>query len=141
VLSITLWGIVALSLLILELVTGTLILLFFAIAAAVTAMAALAGIEALHWQLVVFGLCGIASLGLFRKKLLERTGHGSPTPSADVGETVVAESEIAPQGEGIVTYQGAPWTVINVGATAIARGQRARIVRTEGVRLFVEAVP
>ena len=139
-LSITLWGIVALTLLIFELVTGTLILLFFAIAAALTALAALLGLEALHWQLMFFGVGGIAALGIFRKKLLLRSGHGSPMPSADVGETVVAESDIPPQGEGIVAYQGAPWTVTNVGATPIPRGRRAKIVRTEGVRLFVEAL-
>lgn len=140
VLIVTLWAIAALALLIAEILSGTFILLFFAIAATLTALAALSGLAALHWQLVLFAVVGVTLLLLFRKKLLARSGHGKHPAPVDVGGIVTCESEIAPGTEGVAAYQGAPWTVKNVGEAPIARGQRARIVRTEGVRLFVEAI-
>ncbi len=140
-LTITLWGIAALTLLILEILSGTFILLFFAIAAAITALASLAGLEAVHWQLVLFAASGIGALALFRKKLLRRSGqgHGKGAPGVDVGSFAVVDSDLEPGGQGVATYQGSPWSVTNAGSAPLARGQRARIIRTEGVRLFVEA--
>ena len=140
VLSVTLWGIAALALLIFEILSGTFILLFFAIAAAVTALAALAGLAALHWQLVLFAACGIALLALFRKKLLQRASQSKAHTPVDVGGVVTCESEIAPGAEGVAAYQGAPWTAKNVGEAPIARGQQGRIVRTEGVKLFITSL-
>lgn len=139
VLPITVWGIAALTLLIAEILSGTFILLFFAVAAAITALVTLAGLTALHWQLVIFAVCGVGSLALFRKKLLRRSGNSRGMPTVDVGGIVIVESDLAPGAQGVAAYQGAPWNVTNHGHAPLARGQRARIVRTEGVRLFVEA--
>lgn len=55
---------------------------------------------------------------------------------AMVGGTVEAEEDISDGGSGRVRYGGELWNA--VAASALKRGQRARIVKIEGLKLWVE---
>jgi membrane protein implicated in regulation of membrane protease activity len=138
------WLILGIALLGYELVTpgGFYVLFFGAAALGLGALVALgiAGPASLQWLL--FSVLSIASLLLFRGPLLRRiklreTG-GAPIDSM-LGEIATPLDEIAPGAVGRVELRGAAWSARNSGAAAVASGQRCRVLRVEGLQLWIEA--
>ncbi len=138
------WVILGIVLLGYELVTpGGFYVLFFG--AAALALGALVGLglaipASLEWLL--FSVFSIASLVLFRGPLLRRirlreTG-GAPVDSM-IGEIATPVDEIAPGAVGRVELRGSSWSARNSGAAAIASGQRCRVLRVDGLQLWIEA--
>ena len=52
-----------------------------------------------------------------------------------------ADDELAPGGESRASHRGTKWTIRNVGGGNIPAGQRARVVKTEGLVLHVSNDP
>jgi membrane protein implicated in regulation of membrane protease activity len=131
------WAVLGVILLSAEVMSGTLVLLFFGVAAFIVAVAKLAGLDVLWIELLVFAVAGGSSLLLFRSKLREALAHRSAGYRGDRHETITLTTAIAAGGEGRVEYQGTTWTAVNEGGRALDAGERVMIVRTEGVKLFV----
>ena len=55
------------------------------------------------------------------------------------GESIVIDQDLAAGAEARVEYRGTKWTARNVGSGAIASGDRAIVVKAEGLTLHVEA--
>jgi membrane protein implicated in regulation of membrane protease activity len=93
-------------------------------------------------QLLAFGLSAIVAVWLGRPFLERRLG-GPAQPvrtnaAALVGRTGRVAQPIAADLPGRVVVDGDDWRAEAVSGGAIAAGARVRIVRIEGVTLFVE---
>jgi membrane protein implicated in regulation of membrane protease activity len=53
------------------------------------------------------------------------------------GETAIVLDDLAPGAVGKAELRGTSWTAQNAGAAALSRGQRCRVVRVEGLTLFI----
>lgn len=125
-------GLVALELL----AGGELWLLLAGVAAVLVGLVALAGVESLALQLLVFSLLG-CSVYLLKSRLLpaRRTDEAIPTL---VGELGVAVTEIAPGRAGKAELRGTQWTARPADDRTMAPGAGVRVVWVEGVSLYVE---
>jgi len=136
-----LWMVLGFLLLIAEMVTPGLFLLFFGVAGMVVGLLKLLGVTGPVWmEWVLFSGIAVVSLLLFRKPLLARVKQRS---GEDVdrleAEAAVAMEDIAPEKVGRVELRGSPWSARNVGASDITRGQRCRVEHVDGLMLRVRA--
>ncbi len=134
------WFVLGLLLLLAEFLTpGALFQLFFGLGAVAVGLLEATGVRmSLPFQLLLFLVLSLGSLALLRKPLQLRIGR-APEEEVDqlVGETVQALEDIAVDGIGKGELRGSVWNVRNVGDTAIARSQRCRVERVQGLTLLI----
>ena len=53
------------------------------------------------------------------------------------GETALVTEDVAPGGVGKAEMRGTSWTARTSAATLLARGQRCRVERVEGLTLWL----
>lgn len=139
--SATAWLIIGFGLIIAEIFTLTLVLLFFGIAAVLVAGIKLFGLNNLTYELILFAVLGIASILLFRQRICS---SWSKNPGAsmeiDHNKTFTLTAEIPAGGEASVQYQGTAWTAVNRGPAALSAGSQVKVVETDGVKLIVQSV-
>lgn len=136
---VVVWTVVGLILVVLELFTTTFVLVFFGIAALITAILPLAGHHHLVAELLVFSLLAILGIFLFRSKVV--AGFQSKQElTLDHERLVILTEDVGAAGTATLFYQGAPWTVVNESSQDLKKGQKVRITKTEGVKLFVVGV-
>lgn len=120
---------------------GSFFLLFFGIAAVV--VGGLVGIGAggeawLQWLL--FSIVSVASLIIFRRRLLEgfSTSRAS-TVGTDgfVGEVAILLDDLSPGAVGKAELRGTAWSVRSRADRMLARGKRCRVEWVEGLTLWV----
>ena len=83
----------------------------------------------------------VVLLLLFRNPLLRwMATRVPPSPEVDtlVGESAVASGTIAPGGIGQAQLRGTVWGARNGSPAAIAAGSRCRVVRVEGLVIWIE---
>jgi len=135
------WIILGLVLSAIELATpGGFFIIFFGVAALVVGLLALLDLTPAPWlQWLLFPIFALISLRLFRKPVMDRLGIGdrSGLDKVDslVGEIAVPTDPITPGGHGHAELRGAMWSARNVGATALAAGERCRVVAVQGLML------
>jgi hypothetical protein len=83
----------------------------------------------------------VGTLVLFRRPLLRMVEPVSRPHDVDslVGETAVPLEDIPAGAIGKAEMRGTSWTARNVGAGALARGQRCKVERVEGLMLCVRS--
>lgn len=116
-------------------------LVFMGISAALVGLAGLLGIAMPEWaQWTAFAALSLVSFFTFRKSLYAKI-HGGVTGFREnlSGDTVNIDEDIEPGGEARVDHRGSKWTARNTGSAAIAAGSRAKVVKTDGLTLHVEA--
>ena len=136
------WAAVATVLLIGEMMTATFGLLFFGLAAAVTALVVLIkpdlGVEV---QLIIFAVLGLLGAYFGRKWIKQKlASRAAPPIEVDSNSEFVADRDIEPGAEGAVLYQGVPWTAVNDSNEPIRKGDRVRVARTSGIKLMIQKV-
>jgi membrane protein implicated in regulation of membrane protease activity len=134
------WIVLGLALLLGELITpGGFYILFFGIGAVV--VGALAGFDLAGpawFQVILFSAVSVVTLWLFRERLLKVTQGATPhNVDSMVGETAVIMENIPSNGIGKAEMRGTPWNARNIGEKPLARGERCRVERIEGLTLFV----
>ena len=136
------WLVLGLVLLGLELAApGGLMALFFGIGALIVGMLALVGAAGPTWvQWLLFSVFSILSLAFLRKPLQARFNSGGRPGAVDAleEESAIVTEEIRAGEVGKVELRGASWTARCDGAT-LPRGQRTRVVRREGLTLWVRS--
>jgi inner membrane protein len=92
-------------------------------------------------QWLLFSVISVGTLALFRRPLLRMVEPASRPHEVDslVGETAVALDDIQAGAIGKAELRGTAWTARNVGSGALARGQRCKVERVEGLMLFVRS--
>ena len=136
------WLLLGLLLLLAELLTpGGFYIIFFGIGAIVVGILAGFQFAGPPWfQYILFSLVSVTALWLFREKLLQLT-RAAPSELVDnlVGETAVSLDDIPVNGIGKAEMRGTSWNARNIGDQPLARGQRTRVERIEGLTIFVRA--
>jgi membrane protein implicated in regulation of membrane protease activity len=134
------WIVLGLMLVLGELVTpGGFYILFFGIAAIVVGILAGFNVAGPPWfQVIVFSVLSVLTLWLFRERLLQST-HPDILDQVDtlVGETAVITEEIPSRGIGKAEMRGASWSARNIGEKSLARGERCKVERVEGLTIYV----
>ncbi len=136
------WLVFGLFLVLAEIATaGGFYVIFFGVSAIVVGVFAsmnLAGNTPM--QFLLFGVLSVASLLLFRQRLLRwfQTDPQAPPVDQLVGEVAVVTEELPPNGVGRVELRGSAWSARNGAAVALARGARCRVTRVDGLVLCVE---
>jgi membrane protein implicated in regulation of membrane protease activity len=114
-------------------------LVFLGVAALLTGILGAAGLSGgIATQWAIFGGLSVVLLVGFRARVYGRLrGTQAPGHETIVGESAVAQAEIAPGALGRAELRGTSWSARNVGAEPIAAGARARVVRVEGLVIDV----
>lgn len=136
------WIILGILLILSELLATSIIAVFIGIGALVTGLALWAGlIDALAWQLLLFGLVSLGSLVLARGRMKSwfggftaDRGQGGTAFREDLGERVTVADDFD-QGAGRVLLNGVAWDALS--EDDLKAGEVAWVVANEGIRLSV----
>lgn len=136
------WAAVAAILLAGEVITTSFVLVFFAVAAAVTALLTLIRPElGSSIQLIIFGVLGLVGLLGGRRWIRARMlARAAPAFYVDSNSEFAVDRDLAVGAEGAVLYQGSPWTAVNDGQDAIKAGDRVKVARTSGIKIMIVKV-
>ena len=120
---------------------GGFYLLFFGIAALmVGALVGMDVVQAEWLQWLLFSVLAILSLLLLRKPLIHLTqGHPPQIMDSMVGESAILLDELQPGHTGKAELRGSTWSARNVGAIPLPSGQRATVVKVDGLMLWVKS--
>lgn len=136
----TFWVVLFVVLLVAELVSaGALISIWFCVGA-LAAFAAAAANASVTVQVVVFLVISIALLVLtkpFVKKVLKQKNEPTNLDRIVGTEAIVTEDINNLQQTGAVKLEGKVWSARSADETLIPAGTVVRIVRIEGVKVFV----
>ena len=143
------WSILGLSLVGIEILTlgglGNFYFLFFGVAALMVSALTWIGLIEADWVqwffFVVFGIISLFAL----KKPLQGSGflsgkNGIPVDSM-VGELATVLENLEGQRIGKVELHGSSWTARNAGTSTIEKGSQAKVIRVEGLTLWIQADP
>jgi membrane protein implicated in regulation of membrane protease activity len=136
------WVLGGLLLLVVEVTTpGGFFAVFFGLGAILVGVARAAGWSGPAWvEWLLFTLLSVLSLALFRRPLMKRFNLSSGKPVDRLeGEAAVVLEEVAPGAVGKAELRGTTWSARTTGGLALARGQRCRVERVEGLTLWVRA--
>jgi membrane protein implicated in regulation of membrane protease activity len=136
------WIVLGLVLALAELAAaGGFYIIFFGISAIVVGLLASVGLAGPVWmQILLFTALSITSLALFRTRLMTRLQIDPQMPAVDsiVGEVALVTEELPPGGIGRVELRGSAWTARNSASVPLARGSRCRVIRVDGLTVYVE---
>jgi inner membrane protein len=121
--------------------SGGFYVIFFGIAALAIGSLHLFDLAGPTWlQILLFSVVSIASLILFRSPFL-RLMHGSrdgEDVDSLIGESASPMEDIAPAAVGRAELRGTLWSARNGGVETLARGQRCRVVRVDGLMIVIQ---
>jgi membrane protein implicated in regulation of membrane protease activity len=117
-------------------------LVFLGVAAVLTGLLGLAGLSGgIAAQWAIFGALSVVLLVGFRARVYGRLrGTRAPGHETIVGEIAVVHEPIPPGGLGRAELRGASWSARNSGSQPIAAGERAQVVRLEGLVIDVRRI-
>ncbi|HET6371594.1 MAG TPA: NfeD family protein [Nitrospiria bacterium] len=136
------WLSLGILLLVVEIVTGGFWIGFFGVGGVIAAGALWSGlIEGTDAQIAVFLIASVLPLIVLRRPLMRWLAGKSPRAnfSDAAGQTAVVVDEIPARGSGRVSYQGTTWDAESEDGKPAPVGVRVRIVRQDGIRLYVRA--
>lgn len=136
------WLVLGLFLVLVELAAaGGFYVIFFGIAAILVGLLSSVGAAgSVGVQLLLFSVLSVASLLLFRSRLVKRFQGDPQAPPVDqlVGEIAIVTEDLIPGGVGKVELRGTNWSARTAGAATLTRGSRCRVTRVDGLTLTVE---
>jgi membrane protein implicated in regulation of membrane protease activity len=134
-----LWVLAGIALLAFEVATpGGLFALFFGVGAlCVAPLAALGVSEVFQW--LAFSALSLVGVATLRGPLLARLNRQPDRAVELVGEQATLLTDLPPGGEGKAELRGTPWTARAASGIPLARGQRCRVERVDGLTLWLRA--
>jgi membrane protein implicated in regulation of membrane protease activity len=132
------WVLFGFALLVVEMIApGGLFALFFGIGAIVVGALTGFGIGGPDWlQWILFAVLSVTMLVLFRRRL--RGKLGAPGLQAELaGEVATVIDDVPAGGVGKAELRGTPWEARAAGNAPLARGQRCRVERVDGLTLWL----
>ena len=143
------WSILGLVMLGLEIITlgglGNFYFLFFGIGALLVSALVWSGlIEAFWLQWALFPIFGVSLVFALRSRLQpKRSPDDGVEPVVDtmIGEVATVLEDLTVEGVGKAELRGSTWTVKNAGHGPLVKGQRAQVLRVDGLTLLIQAEP
>jgi membrane protein implicated in regulation of membrane protease activity len=136
-----LWILAGLFLVVLETATpGGFFALFFAISALVLGILTRLGWAGPEWmQWLLFSVLSVLGLLAFRKPLMKAFKLGGPGKVVDgmAGESALVTEDVPGEGVGKAEMRGTSWSARSASGLPLARGQRCRVERIEGLTLWL----
>jgi membrane protein implicated in regulation of membrane protease activity len=137
------WFIIGLILVLMELATPGLIVVFFGIGAWAVSLLSLILPINLPVQLVVFLMVSICSLLIFRKnlksKFFEKNENKEDLLDDEfIGKTAIVDAPIKAGMEGKVIFKGAPWQAVS--EQDVNKDEKVKIIGKDSIILKVEPV-
>jgi inner membrane protein len=133
------WVLGGIALLAFEVATpGGLFALFFGVGALCVAPLAVLGLSSTT-QWFAFSVLSLAGLATLRGTLMRRLSRPVPVQAELVGEQAVVLDDLPAGGEGKAELRGTPWTARATSGAPLAKGQRCRVERVEGLTLWLRA--
>ena len=136
------WVLLGFGLMLGEVLTpGGFFFLFFGVGGLVVGLLVWAGVGGPAWfQWALFTVVSLACLVPLRARLLRRVqGDGAQPVDSLVGQVAVALEDLAPGQVGKAELRGTAWSARNAGTRVIPRGGRSRVVRVDGLMLWLES--
>ena len=135
------WLGIAVVMAIVEMVSLSLITIWFVVGGLVAFLAGFLGAD-LTVQIVVFLVASFACLQLFRPLILKHRAIGESHESSPVGQDAVVVMAIGGElGTGrIETSDHMTWTALSADGQPIEEGARVRIIDQKSIKLVVERV-
>ena len=141
------WGWIVLGVVILAaemfVIDAQFYLVFIGLSAVLVGVLDLLGLNLPEWgQWMIFAALSLISMFTFRKSLYLKIKGTAPGFRASLeGDMVMIVDELAAGAESRANHRGTKWTIRNVGGGSIPAGQRARVVKTDGLILHVSSDP
>jgi inner membrane protein len=137
------WALLGLVLAAAEILTpGGFFVIFFGLAGLLIALLVAMGLASALWlQILLFSVFSVAFLLLFRNPLLRWMARRIPGPAEVdtlVGETATTSAAIPAGGVGPAQLRGTVWSARNGSSKEIPGGSRCRVVRVEGLVIWIE---
>lgn len=138
------WMVLGLVLLGAEMTTpGGFYIIFFGLSALIVGTLAGLNVVATDWlQWLLFSVIAVGSLILFRGPLMaaiKKGPDGSTQVDSMVGEIAIPLSPLAAGETGKAELRGTTWSAKNVGSVSLAKGQRGKVARVDGLTLLITA--
>jgi membrane protein implicated in regulation of membrane protease activity len=140
------WMLLGFAFLAVEMFTpGLFYFFFFGVGAILVGTLGGLGIEVSpSWQWLLFSIFSVATVVLFRQKLVGLLDSKHPNVRTGdlnslVGEIMTLHDDLAPNATGKAEGRGSSWTVVNGGVELLQKGQRCRVYQMEGLTLWVRA--
>lgn len=134
-----LWLLLGVALSALELASsGGFYLIFFGVSAMFIGLMAAIGLAGPLWlQWLVFTLLSVILLLGFRRPILRLLNADTGPVDSLVGQVAMPIDAIPPGVVGRAELRGATWSARNLHSAELARGQRCRVERVDGLMLFL----
>ena len=138
------WVIAAMFLFILEIFTSAFVVACFGMGCLASAAAAYFGTD-IKWQIGIFSLATAVVLFGIRPVFLNycysRAGDVKTNVDALVGQVGIVSEKIDPtDNSGRIKVGGDDWKAISTDEGKIEKGQKVKVVKVEGTKVFVEKV-
>ncbi len=140
----TLWLIIGIVFMIMEMFLPGFVIGFFGIGAVITCLTSLIGLTPnFTSQMITFSVLSVLLLILFhkviKKKIIKKDSDDTTNFNIQIGKIVPVTEFIDPEeGLGKVRYQGALWSARS--EDKIAPGENARVVGCDNLTLIVEKI-
>ena len=133
------WLLLGLVLAALELAsTGGFYLIFFGVSAMFIGLMGAIGLGGPFWlQWLVFTILSVILLLAFRRPILRMMNVETGPVDALVGQVATVLDAMAPGAIGRAELRGSTWSARNLHSADLARGQRCRVERVDGLMLFL----
>lgn len=131
-----LWLIAGIVLLIAEMATGTIVLIFIAFGCFIAAATSMLAPEMITAQLIVCAVVSLVGTFLLRKPLTRRLLRATSL-QADVGKELLIDTDIEPHKRSRISYQGTMWEASNIGTESVKNGDHVIIVGIDGNVLLI----
>jgi membrane protein implicated in regulation of membrane protease activity len=135
------WVLLGLALLVIEIVTpGAFFTLFFGVGALCVAVLSAIGVGPAY-QWIAFAAISVVLVLFLRGRLQEKLRRPNAVPiDALVGQEVLLLEDLPAGGEAKAELRGSPWGARAASGIPLAKGQRCRVERVDGVVLYVTAI-
>lgn len=135
------WVLLGLGLLVIEILTpGALLTLFFGVGALCVALLSALGVGPVS-QWIAFTAISVVLVLFVRGRLQDRLRKPGAAPvDALVGQEVVLLEDLAAGGETKAELRGSPWSARAASGIPLAKGQRCKVERVDGIVLYVTAI-
>lgn len=130
------WLIAGLVLLIAEMVTGTIVLVFIALGCFLAALTSILAPDAFTLQILSCAVVALLGTFLLRKPLTRRLMKASSI-QADIGKEILIDADIEPHKRSRISYQGTTWEASNIGTDNVRNGDHVTIVGIDGNVLLI----